>query len=264
MFEHARALPVVLLLMSTAAASAQVLNQPTPMPPVTAESEPWYVSRAPLLFDGTLYFPAGAQVHFNQNEMVRAGFYGAIPVYTRTTLEPRSVIFVPLSGGLMQPYERRRSGELAGTEGSAAPSFPVDNAAEQAGSRPQSLQAPGPPSGAASLMGESRPSPADRAAGPAAATSSTGTTGTARRNPVERFTSASRPQGINAVFIEFAEQRWFSSGQPVPFDPLTFTQIGTRGGLAVYANAASPGTIYVPVSRAAAALVVPYANARGR
>ena len=35
------------------------------------------------------------------------------------------IIYVPIGGGLMQPYERPRTGDLAGTTGNRAPSSPV-------------------------------------------------------------------------------------------------------------------------------------------
>ncbi len=259
MFDRARVLPVVLLLLSPAAVPAQVLSQPTPAPTVTAESEPWFVSREPLMVGGNLYFPAGPQVHFNQNEMVRTGFFGAVPVYTRTTLEPRSVIFIPLTGGLMQPYELRRAGQLAGTEGSAPPSFPIANPAERPAEQP--IQASAPPTGAASLMGQSFASGPDRAA-PGATTDRVGTTGSL---PTTRpRLTAARPQGLNAVFVEYASQRWYSAGQAVPFDAARFERVGSYHDLPVYGLAARPGTIFVPVSREASALVVPYSLARGR
>ena len=94
-------------------------------PAVTAELAPWYVNGSPITFAGHFYYPAGPRVHFLPFEMVRSGDFLGIPLYSRTTIEPYSVIFIPVGGGMMQPFERRREGELAGTEGSSAPSFPV-------------------------------------------------------------------------------------------------------------------------------------------
>jgi hypothetical protein len=215
-----RMLIVLVLSIVAVSASSQTLT-PTPAPTITAENEPWFVSRAPLTIGGILYVPAGPQVHFNQDEMVRSGFYGAIPVYVQTTIEPRSVIFVPLSGGLMQPYERRRSGDLAGTEGSIAPSFPVESA---------------------------RP---------------VGTTGSVDAFRRRTLSSASRPLGLNGIFINYSSRRWFNSGEAVPFDLAAFRRIGTYGTLPVYARSDAPETIFIPVSEAASALVVPYTT-RGR
>jgi len=64
---------ISVLTLPLVATGQELLMQTTPPPAVTAESEPWFVARAPLLFGGTLYFPAGPQVHFNRDEMVRTG-----------------------------------------------------------------------------------------------------------------------------------------------------------------------------------------------
>jgi hypothetical protein len=251
---------ISVLTLPLVATGQELLMRPTPPPAVTAESEPWYVARAPLLFGGTLYFPAGPQVHFNRDEMVRTGYFGAIPVYVRTTLEPRSVIFVPLSGGLMQPYERRRSGELAGTEGSIPPSFPIENPAERRDDASRRLGAIGPPTGAPSTLDSSIVALTETVPTPPA-TRALGTTGMV---PLHPLASAVRPEGLNSVFVTFENQRWFSSGEAVPFEAGAFRQVGTHTGLAVYSHPAHPGTIYIPVARDAAALVAPYSNVRSR
>ena len=62
---------------------------------------------------------------FNGNTMVRTGHYNGVPLYADATLEPYSIVYVPIGRGLMQPYERPRRGDLAGTTGSRPPSFPV-------------------------------------------------------------------------------------------------------------------------------------------
>ena len=254
-----RVLPIVLLLIAPAA-HAQLLDQPTPMPTVTADNEAWFVDRTPILLGGTYYFPAGSRIHFNQNEMVRTGLYGRIPLYVKTTLEPGSVIFVPLTGGVMQPYERRRSGELAGTEGSGAPSFPIQNPAEQA-AQEQPIRAPGPPSGTSSLMGDSPSAAVDRNSAPAPSREEVAaTTGSM---PAGRVRIGGKPEGLNNVFIAFDNQRWFNSGPAVPLDP-AWKQVGTHHGLAIYVSTVRPTTIYVPVSQDVTSLVVPYSIARGR
>src|SRR3954452_14956802 len=111
-------------IANTVGAQSMTIRSSRP-PAVTAESEPWYVSGSPITFAGNFYYPAGPRVHFMPSEMVRSGDFLGVPLYSRTTIEPYSVIFVPVGGGMMQPYERRRDGELAGTVGSSAPSFPV-------------------------------------------------------------------------------------------------------------------------------------------
>src|SRR4051812_30140574 len=124
-------------------ALAQISIQPTSPPTVTAENESWYVTNEAVLFAGTPYYPAGPSIHFLANEMVLSGLFRGVPLYTRTTIEPYSVVFVPVAGGLMRPYERRRSGDLAGTTGSSVPSLPVE--IPTAFSPATTIQAAGPP-----------------------------------------------------------------------------------------------------------------------
>ena len=98
------------LLVAAAPAFAQIQSRPTDAPIVTADNESWYVNREPMQFAGDLYYPAGAAVFFNGNTMVRSGHYNGVPLYTDTTIEPYSIVYVPIQRGLMQPYERPRQG----------------------------------------------------------------------------------------------------------------------------------------------------------
>ena len=122
---------VVVLLLLPIAAAAQMTMRPTPVPVVTAENTSWYLAGEPIMYSGSIYYPAGPEIYFNPYEMVRSGEFRGVPFYSRTTIEPFSKVFVPLPGGRMLPYERRRAGDLAGTTGSTAPSFPVVNPSEE-------------------------------------------------------------------------------------------------------------------------------------
>src|SRR6478752_6750041 len=116
-----RALLMVSALLLSATAQAQVTWQPTQPPLLTADNETWFQAGQSIEWNGDFYYPAGAPEAFNRYQMVRSGSYRGIPLYTDTTLEPYSIVFVPISGGRMQPYERPRTGMLAGTVGSRAP-----------------------------------------------------------------------------------------------------------------------------------------------
>src|SRR5438552_7139877 len=121
----------VLLLLTAAPLAAQIQSRPTDPPIVTAVNESWYQLREPIQYAGDVYYPAGPTVFFNGNTMVRTGNYNGVPLYADTTLEPYNVVFVPVSRGVLQPYERRRRGDFAGTTASRAPSFPVGIATER-------------------------------------------------------------------------------------------------------------------------------------
>lgn len=246
------------VLMVAVPVAAQVNYQATPAPLVTAENEPWYAAGEPVMFAGHIYYPTGPQVHFNGNEMVRSGFFHAIPLYTRTTIEPYSKVFVPISGGLMQPYERRREGEMAGTVGSTAPSFPVARSSEAVGDV-AIRQAAAPPG----IIGYTVTPPAQPAVSEAPPEQIAGTTGTVMP-PVRARAPVRPPQGHHGLFIEFDGQRWFGAGKTAPLDTLRLRPVGEHHGLTVYADPADPGSIFVPVTRISEQFVARYSRRPAR
>jgi hypothetical protein len=115
---------LVALLVSTAA-FAQVQSRPTDPPLVSAAGESWYQLREPMVLGNDVYYHAGAAVFFNGNVMVRTGHYNGVPLYADATMEPYSVLYVPIGRGQVQPYERKRQGPLAGMAGSRLSGFPL-------------------------------------------------------------------------------------------------------------------------------------------
>jgi len=243
-------------------ALAQLTVRDTRPPAVTAERESWYLSGAPITYNGNYYYPAGPRVHFIPSEMVRTGDFRGIPLYARTTIEPYSIVFVPVAGGMMQPFERRREGELAGTEGSSAPSFPIAPAAESLREDDAGpAQAPGPPVfvGFANNDNEPLSTPPQ----------TTGTSGVARTAETTNPASGSRlpvaqrvrprADSANGIFIQYEDARWFSSGPAVDFDSSRFVRSGQMDGFPVYRDRTGTGsTIYVPVASDATGLLAPY------
>ena len=257
-------------------APAQIAVQPTPQPTVTAENTPWYLAGEPITFAGNIYYPAGPQVFFNRFEMIRSGFYEGVPLYTRTTFEPFSVVFVPVGGGLMQPYERRRAGDVAGTAGSTTPSFPVVTPAEQDTDRSPGMlpQAAAPPTRVATSIGDTSRELTDVTPGTnqgvrAPAPAPVGTAGrdvtmspSSPRGPAGPLRTARRPEGINGVFINYDGRRWFSSGPAVELSSARFTQVGEYEGFPVYAEPGKDGTIYVAATAGTGGLLAPYSLRR--
>lgn len=243
---------------------AQVKLQPTPPPLVTAENEPWYANAEPIFFAGNLYDPSGAKTHFNGNEMVLSGLHRSIPMYIRPTVEPNRVLYVPLSGGLMQPYERRRT-DIAGKVGSSTPSFPILPSEPSAGVSPQAaapaavIAAAIPAAPVVVTAPPVRPAPAR-----VVAREAVGTSGlmAAPRRPA---TTAVRPTGLNGVFVEFNDVRWFSSGPATAFDPALYTRVGQHHGFPVYTRKDGAGaTIYIPMILDKTDFVAPYSRRRPR
>ncbi len=259
---RARLLPlVVLLVVVPATPRAQVVWQPASPPLVTAENEAWFRGAEPIIWSGSYYYPAGALVFFNGNQMVRSGSYRGIPLYTDATRDAHSVVYVPLSGGLMQPYERRRNGELAGTTGNIAPSFPIDVGAQgrmpAEGIAVDIAQTPGPPDYArpydVAPVGDYAPRLPDTVseeivamAGRSIVLAPRGT-----REPI------ARPKGLNGVWVLFEERRWFVAGPAQPYDPAQFSERGSYHGFPVYARKGDSRSIYIP---SVSGLVTPYSQ----
>jgi hypothetical protein len=261
-----RVLLLLVALAVAAPAGGQAQSRPTDPPLVTAAAESWYQLREPLQFAGELYYPAGATVFFNGNHMVRTGHYNGVPLYADTTVEPYSIVLVPISRGTLRPYERRRSGDLAGTTGSRAPSFPVQ-LTRTATSLPSAPVAPtGLPAtaGAVSVFTPEpapAPAPAARAAAaPQGEPDAVGTTGvvqTGNRAAVPPLVTLRRPAGNDGVWIRFMDERWVSAGSAVAFDNAGFTYVGEHGTSPVFARKTlDEDVIYLPTARAG--FVAPY------
>ena len=245
---------LIALLLLPIVADAQMTMRPTPVPVVTAENTAWYLAGEPITYSGNIYYPAGPEVYFNPYEMVRSADYRGVPLYSRTTIEPFSKVFVPLPGGRMLPYERRRAGDLAGTTGSTAPSFPVVNPSEEA-MNPATYgiaQAQSSPTMLTQMIESEQPAQPQVAATPVA------TSGTFYEPPRGPLVSAKLPQGLNGVFVTYGDKRWFSSGQALLLDKASFRRVGDLDGFAVYAREGDENTIYVSVTTQTETLVAPY------
>ncbi|HET7697294.1 MAG TPA: hypothetical protein VFK57_16390 [Vicinamibacterales bacterium] len=236
------ALSLALAVLLSSRIYAQATWQPAAPPLVTAENTTWYQAAEPIIWNGDYYYPAGAVQGFNPYQMVRSGSYRGIPLYTDATLEPYSIVFVPLNGARMQPYERRRSGQLAGTTGSRTPSLPTDIGAE--GVSPAMTQAQGPPDFARAYDVARLDEPAPFAA---PADLPVGTAGSAAP-PVRPVTTILPPTGLNAIWIEYNGERWYASGQSIAYEAARLNRVGSYRGWSVYALKSDPraATIYVP------------------
>src|SRR5437016_843395 len=126
-------MPIVLIFLQ---ASGLVLAQdphrtedarvvPTPPPDITAATSDWQLINEPIVVAGDAYDPAGPNIFFNGWTMVKVGSFRGVPVYTDTTLEPSTVVLVPIGRGIMKRYERRRAGAIVGTAGSKPPALPI-------------------------------------------------------------------------------------------------------------------------------------------
>jgi hypothetical protein len=220
--------------------SAQVLPQQNP-PVIT---DPATASRQapgePIYFDGQFYYPTGPITFFDPNVMSRAGTYQGIAVFTNSTQEPWSIIYLPIGGTSLKPYERVRSGELGGTTGSRTPSFPVQPPVNSPW-----LSAIGGP--IMSTVG----SPAYE--GPAAATTPPPAAEPPRHVSIMTIPA---PTGDSGLWVEFNSTRWYHEGDSVTLDKDKFDQVGDYKGFSVYKEkGADDRTIFVPSQRDGTTLV---------
>ena len=184
---------------------AQVFRFLTPPPDVSAAGAEWQISSQPIIVRGLTYYPTRGFRLFDGQVMAQTGTYDRVPVYSDTTLEPYTELYVPLGNGRMRIYERRPELEYAGTAGSIE-SAPTDRPAQGAedfnrGSR-----------SSASLIEPDRDRP--------------------HRTII--LTSVPHAGDINGVWLEYNGSRWFSSGSAVLFSPARFEPIGEYHGFIVY------------------------------
>jgi hypothetical protein len=269
------ALLVALALLAAAPAAAQIMSRPTDPPVVTASNESWYQLREPLQFAGELYYPAGPTIFFDGNRMVRVGHYNGVPLYADATVEPFSVVLVPVTRGLLQPYQRPRRGDLAGTTGSSAPAFPV--AVVPGPTVPRAAAAPPtapplPPGAIGVFTPEStqaqvapatrtdaartlavREAGSPRRSGVAAEAGAVGTTGVRTGPPI---VTLRRPENNDGIWIQFGGERWIASGVAVPLSAAEFVRVGEHRGFPIFARQPlNEDVIYVPTR---SGMVAPY------
>jgi hypothetical protein len=253
---------LTLTVLVVAGVAAQVISQPTPPPLVTADSERWFLDGEPITYAGNLYYPAGAQVAFNPNEMIRSGSYLGVPLYARTTDEPFSIVYVPMARGFVQPYARRRTGDVVGTAGTA-PLTGVAAAYSPPGATVPIYQAAGPPTHIAGPPADAYGLP--RGVIPAVPRTQAAPSGTAGAAvspsmpptqpettpaPPMRTRIGPPPTGLNAVFVQFRDHRWIGEGRTVPLDRSSMIEVGELGGFPVFADRAAPEQrIYVAIAK---------------
>ncbi|MGE5243281.1 MAG: hypothetical protein ACM3SQ_03535 [Betaproteobacteria bacterium] len=229
------------LVLSTAAflpttGHAQVYDFRTPPPEVTAASSMWQINSEPIVHAGLVYCPTSARVFFNPLVMQQVGVYRGVPLYADTTLEPYSLVFVPVGGYQMRQYERPRAGWMAGTVGSRTPSFPVQLRYNDFPYQRCGCDTCGGSAGRAWFTVPVWEVPRAAAATPAAPAA-----------PVN-LRSIPMPESNQGVWIEFGGARWHNAGTAVSFEPGEFTRVGEYHGFPVYRAVNGPDTrIYVPV-----------------
>jgi hypothetical protein len=172
---------------------------------------------------------------FDGQVMVQVGVYQR-PVYADVTLEPNSILYVPVGRNELRVYERRRDHELAATTGSRTPSFPVRSSA--------------------SVRPEERVVGTSGSIVPAGV----GSANAIPHAPRTVMETIQRPRGgSNGVWLDFVGTRWYSSGVARSYSADRFAKVGEYRGFPVYIESAgSKDTIWVQVTNGGP--LAPYAR----
>jgi hypothetical protein len=161
------------------------------------------------------------------------------------------VVFVPIGGTVMKPYERRRAGDLAGTVGSRPPSWPVRHpSAEPEAAGRVGLQTPFIRTGEPLVLPE-----AERYVGTTATdvpvpvpTPTIGLAELAATNAATSVATVPPPTRNSGLSVVFAGDRWYSNGPAVSFTADRFVPAGDYFGFPVYREVKGDAdTIFVAV-----------------
>jgi hypothetical protein len=211
--------------------NAQVYPLRTAPPEVTAAAAEWQINGERVVVNSSGYLPTRAVRLFDGQVMVQVAVYQGVPVYADVTLEPNSIVYVPVGGDRMRTYERRRDRELAGTTGSRTPSFPVEI--------PAATLADDRTVGTAGSIGpsvvEERTVGTGGSVVPNAVGSANVVTPRPRRTVVETIP---RPRATRGVWVEFGGARWYSAGTSTSYSPDRFSKVGEYRGFPVYLETA--------------------------
>jgi len=236
-----RAAMAVALLFSSSwfsgTGTAQVFGTETPPPIVTAASAPWQLSRDPIFYAGTFYEPSGPVAFFDGKVMVRTGVYDNVPLYEDATLQPYSVVYVPVGGLLMRPYVRQTDSRFSLARAGEPLYVPQSDAVGRLIPDGYALV----PVGTLGTSGRSvevLPEPPFEAVGVVSVTAR------ARNASLE-----TGPQ-LSGAWVEFNGSRWFSAGRAVDYDPARFLPAGEYRGFPVYRERGVAGDrLFVTVVR---------------
>jgi hypothetical protein len=228
-------------------AAAQVYQLPAQPPQVTAGNVAWQILGEPVFYAGAFYYPTGPSVFFDGNVMVRSGSYEGVPLYVDATLAPYSIVYVPVGGNVMRPYERRRDGELSGTVGSRMPSFPIERDVELSKTTGVTGLATPPRAEVEQAVIPESPRPVGTVGSfSPSATASLGPVQAARTHTIILSPTA-QPRSNAGIWIPYAGARWFSAGPAISYSPDRFTAVGEYRGFPVYRERnGSSDRIYIP------------------
>ena len=204
---------VVIVVLQAAATAGQITD--TDASRIASSGSDFRFSGEPVVLGGTSYYPSGPTVFFDGAVMVRSSSFKGVPIYIDGTRDPYNIVYVPIGGKLMRPYERRRTDQVADTLAPPPATAPAE--VEEAVGESESAAA--------------QASPGDRLP-------------PSVRPPTSGNAVSAVPPGANrGIWIVFDNRVWILAGRQ-PY-VASFTPDGTYHGFRVYRNPTRPGEIYV-------------------
>jgi hypothetical protein len=212
---HCRIVGVVMVVLAASTLAAGQIAD-TDASRFASSGADFRFSGEPVVLGGTAYYPSGPTVFFDGAVMVRSSSFKGVPIYVDATREPYNVVYVPVGGKLMRPYERRRA-ELASDTLVTPPASEPAEAEEGTGERAEAVAQP-----SSEAPQVPRPKP--------------WTPGHAM--------SARQPGANRGIWIMFADRVWILADRQ-PYSISGLTGGGTYHGFAVYRDPSRPREIYV-------------------
>src|SRR5437773_2729785 len=185
--------------------SSPPLQFGSPQPEVTAAAAAWQVNGEAIVVQGLAYSPTRQFRMFDGNIMTQIDIYERVPVYVDATLQPFTVVYVPVGGTTMRAYEHS-PGQLAATirmpaaTPSVVPTVVVVPQPTAVGTAGMTVPAAVGTGGSYVTTQPSR---------------SITTTSSRRRTPL--VLTALQPSGRNGVWLEFAGSRYYNDGAAAVF-----------------------------------------------
>ncbi len=209
---------------------AQVYEFRSPPPVIDAAAAAWQVDSQLMLFAGLAYAPTREFRLFDAQVMTQIGVFKGVPIYADPTLEPWSVVYVPVGRDRMRTYSRVR--EVAADARVATDAITVAGAGAI---------------GTASMIVPSAP----REAVPEAVAD--------RVAPRPAGAAEIRtPRRTDGVWLEFQGRRWYSDGEAVSYSPDRFIPVGDYHGFPVYRENTSKQSDVIWVSSVQDGPLAPY------
>lgn len=185
------------VVLAVPPASGQGMQLRTPNPDATAADAEWQIRNEPIVAAGLTYYPTHETRMFDGQVMTQIDVYKNVPVYADMSIEPFTLVYVPLTPTRMRTYERPPDGRWV-VSGRGRIDTPTVGTAGTVPSAPAIVEPPTP-----------------------------------ARSP-SIVESIPGPRGTTGIWVRFEGARWDNDGAAQPYSADRFIRIGDYHGFPVY------------------------------